>query len=84
MEPLTRQELSELQEICDWLDKQPCKSAYSKAIGDELPHLSHWFSFTWRHKRKSVGLFYYQVNYGWRLHRRSWQQRLNLLVQSVS
>lgn len=83
MKPLTRVEISELQEICDWLSKQPCQCAYSKTIVEELPHLDHWFSHTWRHKRKEAGLFYYQVNYGWRLHRRAWQKRLEGLIQTA-
>lgn len=84
MKTLTRIEVSELLERCEWLDKQPCKCAYSKAIVENLPHLSHWFSFSWRSKRKEVGLFYYQVSYGWRLNRRFWKQRLEGLTQSVS
>lgn len=84
MKPLTRVEIAELQEICYWLNKQPCQCAYSKDIIVELPHLAHWFSYTWRHKRKQSGLFYYQVGYGWRLHRKLWQRRLEGLTQSVA
>lgn len=74
---LTSLEIADLQQLCEWLDTQNCKSAYSAEVADRFPHLNYWVSSAWKPQRKDVGAFYYQVGYGWRLHRK-WRERLEL------
>jgi len=73
-------EIEELEELCNWLNKQPCKSAYSVDIARSLPHLQHWTKTAWKPKRRTASLIYYQVTYGWRLCR-NWEKRIKKLKE---
>lgn len=80
---LSRTEIVELQRLCDWLDTQPCRSATSSDVIRALPDCKHWVSHAWKGKRKEARVIYYQVGYGWRLHR-FWQRQLDKLALEVS
>ncbi len=66
---LTKQDISELLELTDWLETQPLKCAISGDITASLPHLRHWTSSAWASKRDVARVIYYSSGYGWRLHR---------------
>ncbi len=80
---ISRSEIVELQRLCDWLEMQPCKSAMSSEIMRALPDCRHWISHAWKGKRKEARVIYYQVGYGWRVHR-YWQRKLDKLAMKVS
>ncbi|PIG90810.1 hypothetical protein CSQ79_24495 [Gloeocapsopsis sp. IPPAS B-1203] len=73
-------DIKELEELCNWLSHQPCKSAYSADIAKSLPHLQQWTKTDWKSKRKAASLIYYQVTYGWRLCR-NWEKRIKKLKE---
>lgn len=80
---LSREEIVELQRLCDWLETQPCRSASSSDVVRAMPDCKHWVSHAWKGKRKEARVIYYQVHYGRRVHR-FWQRRLDELALLVS
>lgn len=73
---LTKTDIAELLELAQWLERQPCKSAYSS----EIPkHLRQWADSYMQPKRSHSKIIYYQVGYGWRLNRQ-WKSNLYKLT----
>lgn len=60
----TSKKILELDELCDWLSKQPMQRAYSDEILQQLPHLKHWVSKAWMDKRRAAKLIYFQRGRG--------------------
>lgn len=71
---LTKAEIDQLQQLCEWLWKQPCHSAFSGQIVQARPHLSRWLASDRTTQSKRKGWIYYQVGYGWRVDKK-WLRR---------
>ena len=77
---LTKTDIAELLELAEWLEIQPCKSAFS---GQVPPHLRRWTDSAMASKRSHSKIIYYQSGYGWRLNRQ-WKSNLHKLTLLVN
>lgn len=80
---LTKQDVAGLLQLAKWLELQPCRSASSGDIANQFPHLRNWTTSAWLAKRNLAKVIYYQVGYGWRLHR-NYKSRLAKLSDEIN
>lgn len=80
---LTKRDIAELLELSDWLEMQPLKCASSGDIAIALPHLRHWTTSSWMHKRSYAKVIYYRSGYGWQLFRTS-RSRISKLTIEIN
>jgi len=80
---LTKTDVAQLLELAEWLELQPLKCASSGEIAQALPHLCHWTSAAWMHKRGSAKVIYYRSGYGWQLFR-NYKNRLKKLTDEIN
>ncbi len=77
---LSKTDIAELLEIAEWLETQPCKSAFS---GQFPARLRRWVDSSAQKKRTLAKVFYYQIGYGWRLNRQ-WKHNLKKQILIVN
>lgn len=77
---LTKTDIAELLELADWLELQPCKSAYTSKIPK---HLRRWAESYMQPKRSHCKVIYYQTGYGWRLNRQ-WRSNLDKQIKLIN
>lgn len=80
---LTKTDIAQLLELSDWLEMQPLKCASSSDIAIALPHLRHWTSSSWMHKRNAAKVIYYRSGYGWQLFR-TYKSRISKLTIEIN
>lgn len=80
---LTKLDIAQLLQLSEWLELQPLRCASSGDIVNQFPHLRNWVSSAWLAKRNLAKVIYYQVGYGWRLHR-NYKSRLAKLTDEIN
>lgn len=80
---LTKTDVAQLLELADWLEMQPCNCASSGDIAIALPHLRHWLTSSWSHKRNEAKIIYYRNGYGWQLFR-GYRKKLDKLTEDIN